>query len=151
LNAEISSDGHWLAYESNESGQREVYVRPFPDVSGGRWQISTGGGTRPLWARDGQELFYMMVTGDEATLMSVRVERAATWTASKPTKLFSGRFFFADDAGGIGEGRAYDVSRDGRRFLMIKQADGGQQPPAPRQITVVQHFDEELKRLVPTK
>ncbi len=74
-NGEISPDGRWLAYESNDSGQSQVYVRPFPDVNGGHWQISTGGGTRPLWARNGQELFYLVPGG---ALMSVRVERGTT-------------------------------------------------------------------------
>lgn len=55
--AEISPDGRWLAYESDESGQRQIYVRPFPDVNGGRWQISPSGGGRPLWAPNGSELF----------------------------------------------------------------------------------------------
>ena len=61
-NGEVSPDGRWLAYESNESGQFEVFVRPFPDVNKGRWQVSTGGGTQPLWARNGQELFYLAPT-----------------------------------------------------------------------------------------
>ena len=56
-NGEISPDGRWLAYQSNESGQEEIYVRPFPDVDAGRWPVSTGGGSRPLWARSGEELF----------------------------------------------------------------------------------------------
>lgn len=71
-NGEISPDGRWLAYESNESRQFEIYVRPFPNVSGGRWQISTGGGRQPVWARSGQEVFYLAPTG---ALMSVRVQR----------------------------------------------------------------------------
>jgi serine/threonine-protein kinase len=149
LNGEISPDGRWLAYESDESGQREVYVRPFPDVSGGRWQVSTGGGTRPLWARNGQELFYMAVTGDEATLMSVRVDRGTTWQPGAPAKLFAGRFFFTDAQGAIGEGRTYDVSPDGRRFLMIKSSDTD--ASVSRNIVVVQNWIEELKRLVPTR
>ena len=62
-NGEISPDGRWLAYQSDESGQFEIYVRPFPDVNSGRWQISTGGGTRPLWARRGRELFYVAPDG----------------------------------------------------------------------------------------
>ena len=62
-NAEVSPDGRWVAYESNESGQDEIYVRPFPDVESGRWQVSTGGGTRPLWARNGRELFYYVAPG----------------------------------------------------------------------------------------
>jgi Tol biopolymer transport system component len=148
LNAEISPDGRWLAYESNESGQREIYVRPFPDISGGRWQVSTGGGTRPLWARTGQELFYMAVTGDDATLMSVPVERGTTWSAGAPTKMFAGRFFFSDSLGAIGEGRTYDASPDGQRFLMIR--DSGGDASVLRNMMVVQNWQEELKRLVPT-
>jgi serine/threonine-protein kinase len=148
VNAEISPDDRWLAYESNESGQREIYVRPFPDISGGRWQVSTGGGTRPLWARNGQELFYMAVTGDGATLMRVPVERGTTWNGGAPTTLFAGRYFFSDAIGGVGEGRTYDVSPDGRRFLMIKESDGD--ASAPRNIVLVQNWTEELKRLVPS-
>ncbi len=58
-NADVSPDGQWLAYNSDESGRREVYVRPFPEVNGSRRQISQGGGTRPVWARDGRELLYL--------------------------------------------------------------------------------------------
>ena len=57
-NGEVSPDGRWLAYQSNESGREEVYVRPFPNVETARRQVSTGGGTRPLWSRNGRELFY---------------------------------------------------------------------------------------------
>src|ERR1700682_4675513 len=59
LNGEISPEGHWLAYQSAESGQSEIYVRPFPNVDRGRWQISTSGGTSPVWARGGGELFFL--------------------------------------------------------------------------------------------
>ena len=62
-NGEVSLDGRWLAYESNDSGQVQISVRPFPDVNRGRWQVSTGGGTQPLWARNGQELFYLAPNG----------------------------------------------------------------------------------------
>lgn len=58
LNAEISPDGRLVAYQSNASGRAEIYVQPFPDVNQGRWQVSTTGGSRPLWSRDGRELFY---------------------------------------------------------------------------------------------
>jgi Tol biopolymer transport system component len=56
---EVSPDGRWLAYQSNESGEPEVYVRPYPDVDGGRWQISTQRGSRPAWGRNGRELFFL--------------------------------------------------------------------------------------------
>jgi len=149
LNAEISPAGRWLAYESNESGQREVYVRPFPNVSAVRWQVSGNGGTRPLWSRNGRELFYMTTAGAEATLMSVPIQPGATWSAGTPTKLFSGRFFFTET--GIGEGRTYDVSPDGRRFLMIKEAGGSDQPAISTSLIVVQNWFTELQQRVPVK
>ena len=120
-NADLSPDGRWLAYESNESGLYEVYVRTFPDVNGGRWQISTGGGTRPLWARDGRELFYMATTGSMAALMRVPIEQQGTFTPGVPAKLFEGRYYFNNASGTGGFGRTYDVSPDGQRFLMVKE------------------------------
>jgi serine/threonine-protein kinase len=148
LNAEVSPDGRWLAYESDESGQNEVYVRPFPNVDVGRWQVSRGGGTRPVWARSGGELFYLATGQGSAALMSVPVERQATWTAGTPTKLFEGQYFYTD-TGATRRGRTYDVSPDGRRFLMLKDAAGVDDVPASR-LVVVQNWTEELKRLVPT-
>ena len=101
-NGEVSPDGRWLAYEANDSGRFDIYVRPFPDVSSGYWQVSTDGGTRPLWARNSQELFYLSVTG---ALMRVGVSHGPTWAATAPTKLFEGRYGAA--AGQTG--RTYDV------------------------------------------
>jgi serine/threonine-protein kinase len=145
LNAEISPDGRWMAYQSNESGKDEIYVRPFPDTDRGRWQMSAGGGTRPLWARSGKELFYV---GPSGAVMSASVEGGSTLRAGNPTRLFEGHYLMA---AGIG-GRTYDVSPDGRRFLMIKPVDGGEFLPtaAPTSLIIVQHWTEELKRLVPT-
>jgi serine/threonine-protein kinase len=143
-NAIVSPDGRWLAYESNSSGATEIYVRPFPNVDGGQWQVSTEGGKMPLWARSGKELFY--VSGDGA-LMRVFVEASgATWNAGTPVKLLE-RGYYAP-SGYVG--RTYDVSSDGQHFLMIKApaTDGSAAPPA---LIVVQHWDEELKRLVPTR
>jgi serine/threonine-protein kinase len=151
LNADISPDGRWMAYESDESGQREIYVRPFPVVNAGKWQVSSGGGTRPAWARNGQELFYMAIGGVEAALMTVRVEPAATWTASSPTKLFAGRFLYNASAGARGQGRTFDVAQDGRRFLMVKDGSDGLSSDVPRaRFVVVENWFEELKRLVPS-
>jgi serine/threonine-protein kinase len=141
----VSPDGRWLAYESNSSGSFEIYVQPFPNVSGGPRQVSTAGGTRPLWAQSGKELFYV---GADGTLLRVPVEASgATWNAGTPMKLLERRYYTGDGATGA---RAYDVSPDGQRFLMIKApgTDAGAAPPA---LIVVQHWDEELKRLVPTK
>ena len=142
-NGIVSPDGRWLAYEANDSGQSEVYVRPFPEVNSGHWQVSTGGGTRPLWARNGQELFYVSPSG---ALMRVGVERAQSWAATTPTILLKEGYFTAP---GGNPGRTYDISPDGQRFLMIKSGDGSDQTASPTSLIVVQHFDEELKRLVP--
>ena len=147
LNAEISPDGRWIAYQSAESGRDEIYVRPFPDVNEGRWQVSTGGGTRPLWARSGQELFYITALDD--TLMSTAISGTPVFKSSNPTKVFD---MPAYSVGGntANIGRTYDVSPDGRRFLMIKQA-AGEQTAARPQILVVQNWFEELKRRVPSR
>jgi len=147
LNAEISPDGRWLAYDSNESGREEIYVRPFPDANSGRWQISTGGGRTPLWARSGKELFYLAPDG--AVLgVAVEVAGGASFRAGTPAKLVEGRYYAS--TAGTTPGRTYDVSPDGRRFLMIKEAASTDATSAPREIVVVQHWFEELKRLVPT-
>ena len=77
---EISPDGRWMAYRSAESGQQEIYVRPFPDVAGGRWQISTTGGNYPGWSPDGRELFY----NAGPAVMGVTVETEPTFRAGIP-------------------------------------------------------------------
>ena len=140
----ISPDGHWLAYESNRSGQFEIWVRPFPNTSVDESLISTSGGTRPVWAHSGKELFFL---GADGALMGVPVEATPTmWNSLAPAKLLESRYY----TGGGNPNRSYDVSPDGQRFLMIKalSADPTTVPP---NIIVVQHFDEELKRLAPTK
>lgn len=140
-NAEVSPDGRWIAYQSNESGRDEIYVRPFPQVDGGRWQVSTGGGTRPLWARNGRELFYLVGQG---RMMAVALQRGPTFVVGNPQVIFDGPYVAPQP------GRTYDVSADGQRFLMIKES-GADQTSAPSEIVIVQHWFEELKRLVPTK
>jgi serine/threonine-protein kinase len=141
LNGEISPDGRWLAYESNESGSVEIYVRPFPDINTGRWQVSTGGGTRPLWARNGRELFYL--TGNK--MMAVPVLAGSAFMAGAPQMLFQTNLLspFA--------GRSYDVSPDGRRFLIIKDARATDASAAPSQLVVVLNWMQELRRLVPLR
>jgi serine/threonine-protein kinase len=138
-NGVVSPDGRWLAYEANDSGQLEIYVRPFPAVNGGHRQVSTGGGTSPLWARSGQELFYVARSG---ALMRVGVERSQTWVSTLPATLIK------EGYATLGSGRSYDISRDGQRFLMIKPSSGSDQATAPTGIIVVQNWGEELKRLV---
>jgi serine/threonine-protein kinase len=144
-NGIVSPDGRWLAYEANDSGQFEIYVRPFPEVNSGHWQVSTAGGTRPLWARSGQELFYASPTG---ALMRVGVDHASSWTATAPTRLVKEGYVTIP---GGNPGRTYDISPDGQRFLMIKEGSGTDQTAVAPQVIVVQHWIEELKRLAPTK
>jgi serine/threonine-protein kinase len=141
LNAEISPDGRWLAYKSNRSGQDEIYVRPFPNVGGGQWQISTDGGEQPAWAQSGRSLFYRAFDG---TLMEVPVELQPRFAAGTPTRLVEGRHLLG------GPGRAYDVSPDGERFLMITKGDGSGDGVSDPIISVVLNWFAELERLAPT-
>jgi eukaryotic-like serine/threonine-protein kinase len=144
LNADVSWDGRWLAYESNESGQNEIYVRPFPNVDAERRQVSTNGGTQPLWARNGQELFYE----SRGALMGVPVKIGSTFEDATPRKLLDGPYLFHPPAA---LGRMYDVSRDGQRFLMIKESGGTDARPPSARIILVLNWFEELKRLVPPR
>ena len=146
MNAEVSPNGQWLAYESNESGRNEIYVRPFPNVEADRQQVSTNGGTQPLWARNGQELFYESM----GTLMRVPVKTGATFERGTPEKVFDASPYLVRPPG-AGPGRMYDVSADGQRFLMIKETSVADERPPSARIILVQNWFEELKRLVPTK
>jgi len=138
--AQFSPDGHWLAYGSDESGRREIYVQPYPGP-GGKWQISIDGGNEPVWNRNGRELFYR--NGDK--MMAVDVTTQPSFSAGKPKMLFEGRY---GPPGAGGTFPHYDVSPDGQRFLMLKPVE--QVQAAPTQINVVLNWTEELKRLVPT-
>ena len=135
-NADISPDGRWLAYASNVSGQYGIYVRPFPNVEEGQWLISKDGGTQPLWAPDGRELFYL---APGSRLMAVGVETKPGFTPGDAQELFGG--YYARQGR-----RTYDVSPDGERFLMIKEGAGR----GGEGFILVQNWFEELKRLVPT-
>jgi serine/threonine-protein kinase len=141
--AKLSPDGRWLAYHSNESGADEVYVRPFPDVDTARWQVSTGGGVKPLWNPDGSELFYW--DGGEGALMAVPVATSPPFSAGTPTRLFKGQYYQ-----GLPHFGTYDVAPDGQRFLMIKDDGPPDDSANPSQIVLVQNWLEELKARVPT-
>jgi serine/threonine-protein kinase len=137
MQARFSPDGRWVAYMSEESGRYEVYVQPFPGP-GGKWQISTNGGTVPVWAQNGRELFYM----SSGKVMSVGVTTQPTFSASTPRivadvpPLLMGRL-----SNGV-----YDVSPDGQRFLFVKaNVESG----PPDEVHVVLNWTEELKQLAP--
>ena len=138
--ARVSPDGRWIAYYSNESGRDEVYVRSFPSLNG-KWQISVGGGAEPVWAPDGGEIFYRA-----AALVAVRVTAGETFSFGPPRPLFPDRFVLSLSGNHTG----FDVSRDGKRFLMVKAAEPGA-ASAPANLIVVQNWLAEFKRLLPAK
>ncbi len=127
----FSPDGRWLAYTSNESERYEIYVQPYPGP-GGKWQVSTAGGTNPVWRRDGKEIFYI---APDRKMMSVAVNPGAAFEVASPQALFQTLVKDAPD-------RQYDVSADGQRFLI----NTGASEAAPAPITLVQNWTAALKR-----
>jgi serine/threonine-protein kinase len=141
---EISPDGRWLTYHSNASGRQEVWVRPYPDTASGQWQVSTAGaaaGRSLKWRRDGRELFYM---APDRSLMGVQVGTGSTWTATSPRKVLDPGYWSREALIFL----AYDVSPDGKRFLVVTPPTDQGDPP---DLVVIQHWDEELKARVPVK
>jgi Tol biopolymer transport system component len=143
-NGVVSPDRRWLAYEGSMDGGRtsHIFVSPFPNADDGRTQVSTAGGSEPMWARSGRELFYVAPDG---TLMSVSVTPGPAWEAKPAAKVIE-RPIFRSISLSL---RTYDVSPDDQRFLMIKDAAGSDQSATPPRIVVVQNWFEDVKRLVP--
>jgi serine/threonine-protein kinase len=136
----LSPDGRWIAYESDEDGRSEIYVRPFPDVDAGKWQISSSGGRRPLWGPGGRELFFL---GPDA-MMAIDIESEPTFSVGIPKRLFS-----TDEY--VDSPLSYSVSPDGQRFLMFKPVTGTESGDADGQLSlrVVLNWFEELNLLAP--
>jgi serine/threonine-protein kinase len=145
MGPEISPDARWLAYHSNESGEYQVYVRPFPNVDDRRHQISTDGGTRPLWSRKGNELFYIDSRG-LLNAVSVKVE-GGKFAPGVPTVLLKTPYHYGYSRLGL-DLRGYDIAPDGQRFLMIKDMDPGQAPTLAGMVIVL-NWIEELKARLP--
>jgi Tol biopolymer transport system component len=149
LEPKISPDIRYVAYQSDESGKGEIYVRSFPDVNKGKWQVSSSGGGSPLWSPDGRELFYR--SGDAT--MAVEVETQPTFKRGNPKNLFQGTYFSTAMQKIVTT--PWDILPNGKKFLMIKPAAStgaastaaGPQP----KITVVVNWFEELKQRVPVK
>ena len=131
---QFSPDGRWVAYASNESGRWEVYVAPFPGP-GGNWKVSSAGGSEPRWRRDGKELYYLAPDGK---LMGVEVREGPTFDAGAATPLFQTRLRQHISAADL---FSYDVSADGRRFLV--NTDVGEVASTP--LTVVLNWTAGLK------
>ena len=135
----FSPDGQWIAYVSDESGQNEVYVRPYPGP-GGQVIISTGGGEEAVWGPDGSELFYR--NGDQ--VMIVQVSTGQTWSAETPAPLFAVPYVLDNAAGGGGNPN-YDISPEGDQFIFVER----ESPAEATQVTVILNWSEELKARVP--
>jgi serine/threonine-protein kinase len=134
---ELSPDGRWMAYTSDESNRQEVYVRPFPGP-GMKQQVSIEGGSEPLWARNGQQLFYRLQ--DQVWVVDVRTDGGLT--TGKPRLLFEKPGFSRSYPI-----RGYDLSLDSQRFLMVKFEN--RKPTPVTEMILILNWFEELKRLVP--
>jgi serine/threonine-protein kinase len=143
---QIPRDGRWMAYTSDESGQPQIYVRPFPNVDGGKWPVSTGGGNSPLWSPNGNELFYR--NRDE--IIAVPVRTGPVFSAETPKIIFRGNYVSARAV----DRQPWDISPDGKRFLMVKPPDSAGDTSgiaSPRKINILLNWFEELRQRVPVK
>tara|TARA_B100000686_G_scaffold302528_1_gene338661 strand:+ start:172 stop:1581 length:1410 start_codon:yes stop_codon:yes gene_type:complete len=141
-NGSLSPDGNWLAYESNETGAYEIYVRPFPNVDSGRWEVSSNGGIMPQWNPTGDELFFRSAEG----MMALAFELEPTFRPGIATKLFDMQPYFTALAN-----RRIAVAPDGQRFLLLKDSSSGPNADITRapQVNVVLNWFEELKDRIP--
>ena len=147
LEAAFSPDVRWVVYQSNESGQMEIYIRPFPPA-GGKWQVSDSGGAYARWSPDGRELYYRK---DEGIVVVDVVTTEAAFSASRPRQLLRGNVYggyggLALSGGGFAD---YDVAPDGR-FLMFPDTEAEDAPNVELAQVVVNWFDE-LRRLAPPR
>jgi eukaryotic-like serine/threonine-protein kinase len=126
----LSPDGRWLAYESNESGHMEIYVRPFPNVTDGKWQVSAGGGEDPKWTRDGRTLYFL----SPIALVALPIEAQSDFRWGMPTNVLDRKRYMTPPAS-----RQYDISLDGTRLLMLKDA-GAAAGTATAKFVVVQNL-----------
>lgn len=132
----LSRDGRWLAYSSDETGRYEVYVRPFPDVNGGKWQVSRNGGFEPFWARNGRELFFRDAAGN---IISAALLSDASFRTGDQRVLFHTRGLRT-----LAQGRSYDVMPDDQRFVFTRLV-GAEANEAPVPVVVVENWGAELK------
>ena len=134
----LSPNDRWLAYVSNATGRNEVYVSPFPDVGSARQLVSTAGGTEPVWAHSGRELFYR--NGDNE-MMAVQFTENPTFATVREDMLFPMDSYMVGEAT-----RLYDVRADDQEFVMLRIGEEGADDS---ELILIENFFEELKRLVP--
>jgi serine/threonine protein kinase/Tol biopolymer transport system component len=133
--AQFSPDGRWMAYASNETGNMEVYVSPFPSVNG-KWQVSSAGGQEPKWRQDSKELFYLSADGK---MMAVAVKTGASFEAGSPVALFQTHRRQPVSAQ---DHFSYDASADGQRFLIITKVDEAYAAP----LSVLLNWASEMEK-----
>lgn len=148
LSPELSPDGRWIAYTTDETGEYQVWVRPFPNVDDGRWQVSPGMGAAPRWSRDGDEIFFATAGGGlfsvsvetEPTFRVLSVQNVIEFQAATNTRVLASPF----------TSKWYEPSPDGERFLFARSvgSDDESQPIEP-QLVLIQNFYEELRRRLP--
>ena len=134
-NAQFSPDAKWIAYSSNETGNWEIYVSPFPGING-KWQVSRGSGEEPRWRRDGKELFYLSAEGK---MMAVSVKTSPSFESGTPTALFQTHLRQSISANDM---VSYDVSADGHRFLINTKVD----EPNATPLGVVLNWSSEMEK-----
>jgi Tol biopolymer transport system component len=136
LHPAISPDGRWIAYTSIESGANEVYVRPFPVTTEGRWQVSNGGGAQPRWSADGRELFFL---NRQFQLVATQVRGTPAFEVAALRPLFDASGYTIDVFH-----QSYDVFPDGRGFVFLRQRGLGQNA-VPPQVVYVQNWFADLR------
>lgn len=138
-NPDMSKDGRWIAYQSNESGQNEIYIRPYPELSG-KWQVSKSGGNQACWSPDGTALYFR----HGVQLLKATIKTEPSLSIGTPEVVFE------SDSVILGsEGRNYDISADGTRFLMPILVENQAGSALDRELIIVENWFEELKRLAP--
>jgi Tol biopolymer transport system component len=137
---ELSPDGRWLAYSSDESGRHEIYIRPYPELKSRRWQVSVNGGETPMWSKDGGRLFFVQRSSNEMMEASVSSDDNFNW--SPPRSVLNLETYEWNV--GPRSARNFDISNDGEAFLLVRERGG------VVRLRVVLNWLNELERLVPT-
>jgi serine/threonine-protein kinase len=147
INAEVSPDGRFLAFQSNVSGVWKVYVAPYPDPASGRREpVSPGSGIQPLWSRDGRHLYYLTLEGDMMAVPVAAGPRSWPEAAGAPARLFDARGYYRGDE--VRVFRTYDVASDGR-FLMIRPEAPANAAGPPSMLKVVRHWLVDIADRLP--
>jgi serine/threonine-protein kinase len=128
----LSPDGRWLAYSSDESGAAEIYVRPFPETAGAKWQVSTAGGSQPAWSSTGRELLYVNGRNE---MVSAQIPPGPTFSVGQQHALFSIQQFAA-----VGAVPAYSLTPDDKKFLVLREGEAGQ----PGELVVSENWAQQV-------